>query len=129
MAYEPRGGFVQVGKLVPSLHNQRMNRQQQIDHFVLQAHHLAVQRLREQPGRVAQVQAQLARWRKQSGATRSDTYWDTWEGLLGKPIDTLAKEVCADTDRATALRSVSPMSVLITQAERAQLLGQARQLQ
>ena len=106
-----------------------MNRHLQIDHFVAQAHHLAVQRLREQPARVSEVLAQLSRWRKQAGVTRSDVYWDEWENLLGKPVDALAKEVCANSDHATLLRSVSPMSVLITQAERAQLLGQARRMQ
>jgi hypothetical protein len=106
-----------------------MNRQLQIDHFVAQAHILAVQRLREQPERVTEVRAQLTHWRKQAGVTRSDAYWNEWESLLGKPVDALAKEICADTDHATLLRSVSPMSVLITQAERAQLLGQARRMQ
>jgi hypothetical protein len=106
-----------------------MNRQLQIDHFVAQAHYLAVQHLREQPARVKEVREQLTRWRKQAGATRSDAYWDEWESLLGKPIDALAKEVCADTEHATALRSVSPMSALITQVERAKLLSQARQMQ
>ncbi len=105
-----------------------MNRQLQIDHFVAQAHILAVQRLRDAPARVSEVLDQLARWRQQAGVTRSDRYWDQWEMLLNKPIDVLANAVCADTDQATALRSVSPMSVLITQAERAKLLTQARQL-
>jgi hypothetical protein len=106
-----------------------MNRQQQIDHFVAQAYHLAMQRLREQPARVSEVLAQLSRWRKQAGSMRSDAYWDEWATLLDKPMDDLAKEVCADTDHATVLRSVSPMSVLITQAERARLLSQARLMQ
>jgi hypothetical protein len=106
-----------------------MNRQLQLDHFVAQAHILAVRRLREQPERVSEVRAQLVHWRKQAGVTRSDAYWNEWESLLAKPIEALAKEVCADTDRATVLRSVSPMSVLITQAERALLLNQARLMQ
>ncbi len=106
-----------------------MNRQQQIDYFVAQAHHLALQRLREQPQRVGEVLAQLSQWRKQAGATRSDVYWDEWQGLLTQPIDALECAVCSNTDHASVLRSVSPMSVLITQAERAQLLSQARSMQ
>ncbi len=106
-----------------------MNRQLQIDQFVAQAHHLAVQRLREQPAHVREVLAQLSRWRRQAGVTRSDVYGDEWEGLLGKPVGVLAKKVCANSDHATVLRNVSPMLVLITQAERAQLLGQARRMQ
>jgi hypothetical protein len=105
-----------------------MNRQQQIDHFVANAHLLAIQRLREQPARVDEVRAQLARWRKQSGSTRSDVYWNEWETLLDSSIDVLADAVCGGSDHATVLRSVSPISVLVTQAERAQLLREARQL-
>jgi hypothetical protein len=105
-----------------------MNRQLQIDHFLAHAHVLAVQRLRESPVRIVEVLAQLARWRKQAGTTRSDVYWDQWEALLRKPLNVLTDAVCAGTDHAAALRNVSPMSVLITQAERAQLLALARQL-
>jgi hypothetical protein len=106
-----------------------MNRQLQIDHFVAQAHLVAVQRLREQPGRVSEVARLLSNWRARAGRTRSDAYWNEWESLLSKSVDELAKEICADTDHAAALRSVSPMSVLVTQAERAQLLKQTRQIQ
>ena len=105
-----------------------MNRQLQINHFVAQAHQLAVQRLREHPERMAQAKAQLARWRALSGSTRSDIYWDEWDGLLAGSVDELAMAVCAETDHAMLLRSVSPMSVLITQAERAQLIEQSRRL-
>lgn len=104
-----------------------MNRQQQIDQFVAQAHQLAMQRLREQPERVSEVLMQLARWRSQTGPTRSDAYWTEWEALLEGPLETLARTVCADTDHAMDLRNVSPMSVLITQAERSRLLRRARQ--
>lgn len=103
-----------------------MNRQQQIDSFLAQAHLLALERLRAQPHRVMEVQAQLARWRALSGPTRSDVYWSEWERLLKQPVEKLEEAVCADTDHATVLRSVSPVSVLITQAERTQLLAQAR---
>ena len=102
-----------------------MNRQLQIDHFVAQAHQLAVQRLREHPQRMGEAKAQLARWRALFGSTQSDTYWAEWDDLLAGSVDALAIVVCANTDHATVLRSVSPMTVLIPQAERAQLLDQA----
>lgn len=108
-----------------------MNRQQQIDSFLRDAHLLALSRLRERPARVQEVQAQLGRWRllaSQAGSTRSDPYWDQWEALLDAPVETLAQAVCADTDAASALRNVSPMSVLITQRERTTLLKKARAL-
>ena len=103
-----------------------MNRQQQIDSFLRDAHLLALTRLRERPERIREVQAQLTRWRTQSGSTRSDPYLDKWERLLHESIDSLAQGVCADTDAAAALRNVSPMSVLITQRERTGLLRKAR---
>lgn len=103
-----------------------MNRQQQIDHFVSQAHQLAMQRLREQPERLREVQMQLTHWRKVSGTTRSDVDWNQWEPLLHGPMDALAQAVCATSDHAAVLRSVSPMSVLIMQTERAQLFPQPR---
>ena len=103
-----------------------MNRQLQINHFVAQAHQLAVQYLREKPERLGEAKAQLARWRELSGSTRSDLYWDEWDKLLAGSVDALAIAVCAKTEHASVLRSVSPMSVLITQAERMQLLDQSR---
>ncbi|CAN5152526.1 hypothetical protein BH11PSE9_BH11PSE9_35380 [soil metagenome] len=103
-----------------------MNRQQQIDCFLLAAHRLAVQRLRAEPSRIEPVRAQLARWRSQSGTTRSDAYWDEWQQLLQASVDELERVVCAEDDHGAVLRSVSPISTLITQAERSALLREAR---
>jgi hypothetical protein len=103
-----------------------MNRQQQIDKFLLAAHRLAVSRLRAEPQRIEPVRAQLARWRGQSGPTRSDLYWDEWQRLLALDIREMERVVCADDEHGAVLRSVSPLSTLITQAERAQLLREAR---
>jgi len=104
-----------------------MNRQQQIDVFLKDAHVLAMARLREQPGRRVEASRLLAKWRQQQGVTRADPYRDEWESLLAGDLLALEQAVCADTDHAAALRSVSPMSVLITQKERAGLLRRARQ--
>jgi len=103
-----------------------MNRQQQIDKFLLAAHRLAVSRLRAEPQRIEPVRAQLARWRAQSGPTRSDLYWDEWQRLLAVDVREMERVVCADDEHGAVLRSVSPLSTLITQAERAQLLREAR---
>ena len=103
-----------------------MNRQQQIEKFLLAAHRLALARLRSEPARIEPVRAQLARWRAASGATRSDPYWDEWQQLLVADFDEIERVVCADDDHGAVLRSVSPMSTLITQSERAQLLREAR---
>lgn len=103
-----------------------MNRQQQIDEFLLNAHQLALSRLRAQPERLQEIGALLARWRRQAGETRSDSYWDEWTRLIGEGVDAIEREVCSPGDHAAALRSVSPMSVLISQRERSELLRQAR---
>jgi len=103
-----------------------MNRQQQIESFLLAAHRVALARLRAEPARIARVRAQLARWRQRSGPGRSDPYWDEWEQLLHAGLDELDRAVCSEQEHAAVLRSVSPMSVLLTQRERAELLREAR---
>jgi hypothetical protein len=103
-----------------------MNHQQQIDHFLLTAHRLALSRVRAQPEQLEPVRSQLSRWRSQAGATRSDVYWDEWQALLNGDVEQLERVVCAENEHAAVLRSVSPMSTLITQSERAQLLREAR---
>lgn len=104
-----------------------MDRQRRIEVFLQAAHRLAVTRLRAEPERIGEVRALLRRWREQSGQTRSDIYWDEWERLLGLPIDEFESLICADDEHATVLRSVSPISVLISEAERRDLLREARQ--
>ena len=104
-----------------------MNRQEQIDAFLLKAHQLALARLRAQPERLRDVAALLARWRSQAGRSRSDEYWDEWNILIDQGVEAIEREVCASTDHAAVLRSVSPMSVLISQRERSALLREARQ--
>ena len=103
-----------------------MNRQQQIDKFLLAAHRLALSRLHAEPERIGPVRAQLQRWRAQSGPTRSDVYWDEWQRLLDADLRDMERVVCADDQHGAVLRSVSPLSTLITQAERARLLREAR---
>jgi len=103
-----------------------MNRQQQIDAFLREAHRLAVGRLRADPRRLAEVVRTLDRWCAQSGATRADRYWDEWQVLLDAGVDAIEAEVCGEDDHAAALRNVSPMGVLITQRERGELLRAAR---
>lgn len=103
-----------------------MNRQQQIEHFLRHAHRLAFDRLRAQPERISEVSEVLKRWRLQSGPTRSDPYLDEWSGLLQQGVDAIERVAGADTDHAAALRSVSPLSTLISQQERRAMLASAR---
>ena len=101
-----------------------MNRQQQIDSFLLAAHRLAIDRLRADPARIEPVRAQLSRWRERS--TRADTYSDEWQRPLAADTDVSERAVCADDEHGALLRSVSPMSSPITPSERSQLLRDAR---
>jgi hypothetical protein len=103
------------------------SRQRQIETFLLEAHRLALSRLRAEPTRIEAVRQVLARWRAHSGPTRTDLYWDEWDQLLQGDIETLESRVCGADERATVLRSVSPISVLLTQQERSELLRNARQ--
>ena len=106
--------------------NLRMNRQADIEAFLLAAHRLAVSRLREVPSRIDKARTLLLRWRTQDGRTRSDLYWDEWAELLAADTDTLERAVCSAADHAVALRSVSPLGVLLTQEERSALFAEAR---
>lgn len=105
-----------------------MNRQQQIDAFLLAAHELAGERLQQEPARISKVSQLLDAWKKRAGANRSDPLWEEWNLLLAKPINQVITEMTARGDHADHLRSVSPMGVLITQAERAELLKRSRQV-
>jgi hypothetical protein len=104
-----------------------MNRQQQIDTFLLEAHQLALSRLREHPERLADVFALLERWHDLRGPGRSDVYMDEWKRLAAQGVDAIEREVCGAGDRAAALRNTSPLSILITQQERSAMLRRARQ--
>jgi hypothetical protein len=103
-----------------------MNRQQQIEHFLLAAHRLAVMRLKAEPCKAEDVKRQLARWRRDAGLSRSDAYLNEWEALLDSEVGQLERVVCAPDEHGAVLRSVSPMSILLTQKERAELLRVSR---
>lgn len=103
-----------------------MNRQLQIDQFVLLAHQLAFEKLKAKPERLTEVVRVLANWKAQNGVTRSDSLLAEWQTLLGGTLTQLEDIMTAATDRATLLRSVSPMSILITPQERTQLIQQVR---
>jgi hypothetical protein len=103
-----------------------MDPHRRIERFLHAAHRLAMTRLREDPRRVADVRAQLARWRERRGRTATDAYFNEWERLLDRPLDEVERTVCADDEHAALLRSVSPIGVLISQEERAELLRAQR---
>ncbi len=103
-----------------------MNRQAQIDRFLLLAHEAVSARMLEQPAIVIKLRTHLARSRAASRSNRSDSLWDEWEQWLAMPVTQLAQLMCERSDRADELRSVSPISIVINQIERAAWLKQAR---
>lgn len=103
-----------------------MNRQLQIDQFVLLAHQLAFEKLKAKPERLSEVMAVLANWKARNGATRSDHLLTKWQMLLAGTVMQLEQVITDTSDQSTLLRSVSPMSVLITPLERTNLLKQIR---
>lgn len=105
-----------------------MDRQRRLELFSLEAHRLAITRLRADPARVQGIIGTLHRWRRQNGPSRSDPYFDQWESLLLEGIDAVEASICVDTDAAATLRSCSPMGSLITPAERQDLLVESRKL-
>lgn len=103
-----------------------MDRQRRTEVFLQGAHRFATARLRAEPARIGEVLALLHRWRGQSGQTRSDRYWDEWERSLALPFDDFERVICADDEHAIVLRSVSPIRAVVSNAERRELLREAR---
>lgn len=103
-----------------------MDRHSRIDDFSVAAHRLAVARLREQPARLNEAREVLRRWRRQAGGpSHCEPYWDEWDTLLQQGVEAVEETVCATTDHAATLRSVSPLGRFVTVPERNQLLRQA----
>jgi len=95
-----------------------MRDQRAIDQFTLEFHKRAVVRLRENGELLGKARETLARWKVQRGATASDPYFARWRDLLDQGLDAIEQNVCADTDAAAALRSVSPLGFVLSPQER-----------
>ncbi|QOF78003.1 hypothetical protein [Variovorax sp. 38R] len=104
-----------------------MNRQQQLDQFSLALHRRAMAALHLDPAQRERARQTLARWRQQSGETRSDVLWNEWEQLLASDLEVLTRAALDDSEHGQLMRSVSPLGVLVSQAERMTLLQQARE--
>jgi hypothetical protein len=103
-----------------------MPSQQDIDRFTLAFHRRAVARLRKDKGLLEKARATLGRWRAQRGTTASDPYFEQWRKLLDEGPDAIELQVCADSDSAAALRSVSPLGFVLSATERAALRRQLK---
>lgn len=95
-----------------------MRNQQDIDRFTLAFHERAVTRLREDSELLCKARDTLDRWRAQRGTTASDPYFDKWRALLDQGPDAVERSVCAETDEAATLRSMSPLGFVLSPEER-----------
>lgn len=103
-----------------------MNRQQEIEAFLLLAHRAALCRLRDDPRRIGEALERVRRLSAKAGAERALPYYRRWQELLSGDPGALEAAVTADDDRGAALRSVSPLGFLLSHSERADLLAQVR---
>ena len=95
-----------------------MPSQQQINAFTQAFHQAAIKRLDEKPALVELALLTLERWQIQRGSSSSDPYMREWQALLNADLSQLQTRVCADDDHAATLRNTSPLSFVLTPAER-----------
>ena len=101
-----------------------MNRQQQIERFTLAFHREAIRRLRDAPQLRLHALGVLDRWEAQ-GASAHGRYRDRWRDLLSGDVEQLEHAVCATTDEAATLRSVSPLGFVLDDTQRLALRRKA----
>jgi hypothetical protein len=94
---------------------------QDIDARSLAMHRLVVAKLRQDPPRLDQVRATLARWR-QSASPSTQPYLQEWEQLLQQGLEACLAMAVDDSEHATALRQSSPFTRVLSHAERFRFL-------
>lgn len=102
-----------------------MPSQQAIDRFTLAFHRRAVERLRAQAALRTQALQVLDRWEAQGASVSGRAYRDQWRRLLTGEPEVLEREICAATDRAATLRSMSPLGFVLSPEERLALRREA----
>ena len=102
-----------------------MPTQRQIERFTLAFHREALNRLRAEPQLREQAAAVLDRWEAQGVTGHAQVYRDRWRTLLRGSFADLEVAVCADTDDAATLRSMSPLGFVLAQEERLKLRQEA----
>jgi hypothetical protein len=82
----------------------------------LAMHREIAERLRQDPSRVDAARARVAMWRDRGEPHVH--YVEAWDELLALPMDQLCTELCADDERARAMRQVSPFAGVLGPRER-----------
>lgn len=66
--------------------------------------------------------ARLDHWKRQSGVTAADRYYERWRALIATGVSAVIGQLRADGDDADTMRSCSPFLDVVSQEERAALL-------
>jgi transcriptional regulator with XRE-family HTH domain len=90
----------------------------------LALHEEAVRRVRADPALLQQAQATLERW-LQSGPSRSSGLWKEWQTILAQGQ---WRKALGRTRRAQALRQASPLTTVLPEDARQNILAQVREL-
>jgi transcriptional regulator with XRE-family HTH domain len=90
----------------------------------LALHEEAVRRVRADPALLQQAQATLERW-LQSGPSRASGLWKEWQTILAQGQ---WRKVLGRTRRAQALRQASPLTTVLPEDARQNILAQVREL-
>jgi hypothetical protein len=91
---------------------------QQIERFTLAFHRRAIERLRADPSLRAKALGVLDRWESSGVSPGGQPYRDQWRKLLAGGVEHLERAVCADTEEAATLRSMSPLGFVLDEHER-----------
>ena len=102
-----------------------MPTQRQIERFTLAFQRKAMERLRTQPQLREQAVEVLDRWESRGVTPHAQVYRDRWRSLLRGSIADLEASVCAETDDAATLRSMSPLGFVLEPDVRLKLRQEA----
>ncbi|WP_295380767.1 helix-turn-helix transcriptional regulator [uncultured Pseudacidovorax sp.] len=90
----------------------------------LALHEAAVRLVRDDPALLAQARATLQRWMS-AGSTRSTSLWHEWDAILRSNA---WSKVLGRNQRAAELRQASPLTAVLPENVRADVLAQVRAL-
>lgn len=98
-----------------------MKTHQDIDARSLALHRLVAHKLRQDPARLEDVKATLARWR-QTVCPATQPYLREWEQLVDQGLERCLAVAVEESEHATALRQSSPFTRVLSHAERFRFL-------
>lgn len=88
-----------------------------LDARSLAMHRLAADALRQNPERFTRVRDAIARWLTQ-GHVNARPYLLEWHAIVESGLAATLEAAVAESEHATALRQSSPVTIVLTNAER-----------